>query len=887
MSQLSQTRILIVDDEPDMVQLIALMLEKTRVSVLTAFNGEEAIDKALHENPDIIITDLMMPKTDGFSVMREVFAKNPHIPVIVTTAYGSMNLVIQALRLGAFDFLIKPLKSADVRQAVNKASQQQFNQKLKLWQQQIINAISVSRNLAQIARELLTLTATALGAEHGLIWWPDGSLPATALAPADAALEDIFVRWAKNVRLTTPLPEKSIGKILQTGELEPEDSFSASLIAIPLTAHKVTHCILFLSHNQPGYFDRHDLSFLETLTPFAALAIDNARTYTYLKKSNQRLQTLQSINALTYNAKLPQHRILRLAVEGIRQNLNYPCVMVCLPDHETNSLTIQAAAGHLDKFLRRRGDTPTQRIAFSLDETENPFVAAFNTHTVQDAPVNVWVKALEQAGAVDMAQTLAAQNISHNWAIPLWQSDEVIGVLVTGHPYAQKLSAEERTTLSTLANQIALIITNAALYQAEQQGRREMAALYQAGLVITSTLSHTEVLKAISQQILDLTKVEGCIIGRWDAAKNLEVIELFLQKTPVGWLEKAPPGTNYSLKYRPLVKAALERQHLKIVHRDDPDVPPSEQIWMTQNGARMRLIIPLTIRNESIGVVELLTTQSDQKFTNQIIRITQGLAAQAAIALENARLHESEIKRMEEEMELARRIQISLLPHDPPKIPGLSIAARNVSARLVGGDFYRYLSLPDGQFGIAIGDVSGKGVPSALFMAVAITAIDAKIRQFASPGDMLSQLNRDLHPRMRSNRMNTGLLVATFNLPKNNLQIANAGMISPLLKQGNTFEWIDSCGLPLGSVEETAYYNKNISLSSDTAIIFASDGIIEAMNRSKEMFGFPRFQQSIRNIPPRASSQQILDHIWQDVSNFIQDAEPHDDMTLMVVQTKA
>jgi len=97
-----------------MVQLIALMLEKNNVSVLTAFNGAEAIEKALHENPDIIITDLMMPQVDGFSVMQEVFAKNPHIPVIVTTAHGSTKAAIQALRLGAFDFLIKPLKPANV-----------------------------------------------------------------------------------------------------------------------------------------------------------------------------------------------------------------------------------------------------------------------------------------------------------------------------------------------------------------------------------------------------------------------------------------------------------------------------------------------------------------------------------------------------------------------------------------------------------------------------------------------------------------------------------------------------------------------------------------------------------------------------------------------------
>jgi len=868
-----------------MVQLIALMLGKNSVDILTAFDGQEGIETALLKNPDIIVTDLMMPKVDGFALMKAVFAANPHVPIIVTTAFGSMDTAIQALRLGAFDFLVKPLKPETVRQTVAKANERQFNQKVNSWKQQITNAIGGSRDLEQITQKLLTLTAAALGAERGLVRWSESASPTARLNPDDADLEDVFIQWAENTSLTTPSPENSFGKIAQSSELEFTNSFSGSLVAIPLTAHKITHCVLVLAHSQPNYFNHQDLSFLETLIPFAALSIDNAKIYTYLKNTNQRLYTLQSINALTYNAKLPQDRILRLSVEGIRQNLGYPGVMVCLPDRDAGRLTIRAAAGHLDKFLRRRGDAPTRQIAFPLDETENPFVAAFNSHTVQDVPLELWAEALQQAGAADMAQALVAQNISHCLAFPLWQSDEVIGVLLTGYARSQDLSSEERAILTTLANQIALIITNAALYQAEQQGRREMAALYQAGLVITSTLSHTEVLKAISQQILDLTKVEGCIIGRWDAAKNVEIIELFLQKTPVGWLEKAPPGTVYSLGQRPLVKEALEKQHLKIVHRDDPEVPPSEQIWMAQNGAKLRLIMPLIIRKESIGVVELITTQAGQKFTSQIIRITQGLAAQAAVALENARLHESEIKRMEEEMELARRIQISLLPHAPPKIQGLSIAARSASARLVGGDFFRYLSLPNRQFGVAIGDVSGKGVPSALFMAVTITAMDAQIRQYTSPGDMLSQLNQELHPRMQASRMNTGLLVATFDLEQNKLQVANAGMVAPLLKQRENFQWIDSYGLPIGAVAKTTYYNKTISVTPNTAIILASDGIIEAMNESGEMFGFERFQQSIRSIPSSANSQQTLDHIWQDAFNFIQDAEPHDDMTLMIVQT--
>ena len=110
-------------------------------------------------------------------------------------------------------------------------------------------------------------------------------------------------------------------------------------------------------------------------------------------------------------------------------------------------------------------------------------------------------------------------------------------------------------------------------------------------------------------------------------------------------------------------------------------------------------------------------------------------------------------------------------------------------------------------------------------------------------------------------------------------------MVAPLVKRQNGFNWVDISGFPVGAVAQTNYQSKTLPLTSNTAIILASDGIVEAMNTTGEMFSFERLQQSVGAISPAASSQQILDHIWLGVKDFIQDAEPHDDMTLMVVQT--
>ncbi|RME49749.1 MAG: GAF domain-containing protein, partial [Caldilineae bacterium] len=662
--------------------------------------------------------------------------------------------------------------------------------------------------------------------------------------------------------------------------------FEGSVVGLRLSTPQTPLAVLLLTHSRPRYFNDLDAEFLEALLPIVTLAMENAHTYSRLAVSNRQLSTLHSINALTYNAELPLQRVLRLAVEGIRQNMGYHAVFICLPEENGQALSIRAACGKLDKSLRRRGDTPTRRIAFSLAAEDNPFSHPFISRQTQNRPLADWIAALEKANAPDMARVLQKQPITHIVGLPLWRGDDVIGVLAVGHAHGETLPRQDKSLLTTLANQISLVITNANLYQSEQQRRREMEALYRAGLVITSTLSHAEVLKAITQQIVELTFVESCIISRWDTASDAEVIEIYLQKLPGGWTEVAPAGTRYPLATRPLVREALQEQQLKIVSLDDPSLPSTERNWMAKTQAKLRLIMPLIVRNKSIGVIELITTRAHQRFTGHIIRLIQGLAAQASIALENARLHEAEVKRIEQEMDLARRIQLSLLPEEAPHIPGLSIAARSASARLVGGDFYRYLTLPDGRFGIVVGDVSGKGVPSALFMAITLTALDTQLRQQTSPEGLLNRLNNALYPRMHANRMNTGLLVGTFNLQQNEVEFANAGMIAPLIQRNKHAQWLDVSGLPVGADPHATYRGAHLALTPGTTILLASDGILEAQNPAGELYGFERFEAAARQIPPDATSDQILEHIWQDTTRYLNGADPHDDMTLAVIKVQ-
>lgn len=885
MSGLTHTRILVVDDEEDIARLIALLVESNEIAVDVAVGGQEGIDRTLETSPDIILTDLMMPQVDGFALIEKIQVEQPDVPILVITAFASMNTAVKALRLGAFDFLVKPFDKTTVRAAIQRAIQQRIKRKRESWYQHITHTLSLSNDPVKISQTLLTLLADYLKIEYGMIWLADPLINPIPLNQASTIWSERFLDWAERKGL---ISEEDIppvaGHIDAITLLAEETDAPGSIIGIPLVMHKRPLGVLMLASDQANHFNEEDLSFLQSLEPFAALAMSNARTYNNLKLTNQRLSAIQSITALTYNARLALDRILRLTVEGIRQNLGYPMVLVCLPNADLDRLIINAVAGKIHRYLSQYSAQAGEPVGFSLSDADNPFVHAFIERQSHQATIGEWDTSFRQAKLGFVSQFMQEQDIRYGIALPLWQSDTVIGVLGIGYT-SPSLTIDEQTTLTTIANQVALVIKSASLYQAEQQAHREMEALYRSGLVISSTLSHDEVLTKIVQQIVELTNVESCRISRWDRPHDDEIIEIYLQRTAEGWSDKEAAGTRYDLADRPTVRATLEAQAVRLIKQEDTELSLEEQRWMEENNIQQRLVIPLIIRQQSIGVLELISANRRRHFPQQTIRLAEGLAAQAAIALENARLHEGEVKRIEQEMALAQRIQFSLLPHQPPQIAELSIAARSESARLVGGDFYRYPPLPNNQFGVAIGDVSGKGVPAALFMAIATTAIDTQIRHQSTPGEMLQQLNRMLYPRMQANRMNTGLLIIVFDQDRNEIHVANAGMIAPLIKERDRCDWLDVFGLPLGALEDAHYNSVTVKLEPDSTFVMISDGILEAQNLDGELFGFERLLNSLQAQPDNLSSQEILDGIWTEVQSHLGEAEPNDDMTLVVIQT--
>ena len=244
-------------------------------------------------------------------------------------------------------------------------------------------------------------------------------------------------------------------------------------------------------------------------------------------------------------------------------------------------------------------------------------------------------------------------------------------------------------------------------------------------------------------------------------------------------------------------------------------------------------------------------------------------------------------ERLQHELALARQIQQSLLPPRQPAWAGLQVFCACVPAREVGGDFYAYHSLGNGHFALAVGDVSDKGMSAALLMAISLAHFDSALSFTQFPHEVLAHLDRSLMRYTKATRQNCALCYVEID--GLTLHIANAGGIPPFIRRANgRVERLNVGGLPLGIGlgAQAGYESTTVTLAPDDVVILTSDGVVEAMTASGELFGFERLEQTIASGPP-ANSQAMLDYMMGEVAHFVAGAEPHDDLTIVAFQVQA
>jgi serine phosphatase RsbU (regulator of sigma subunit) len=279
---------------------------------------------------------------------------------------------------------------------------------------------------------------------------------------------------------------------------------------------------------------------------------------------------------------------------------------------------------------------------------------------------------------------------------------------------------------------------------------------------------------------------------------------------------------------------------------------------------------------------------SSHAFSPERVEVVRLLASQAAISLNNAQaiIARTEQERMQHELDIARDVQLNLLPQQSPQSAHFELAHVSQAARQVSGDLYGYFDRPAGGLAITVGDVTGKGMPAALLMSATVIALAGAIEADLSPGQTLTRTDHVLQPFVAA-KQNVGICLAY--LDQGQMVVANAGAIAPVIRtRAGTQMLLDVGGVPLGTPlsQSWNYESTTIPLAPGDFVILTTDGLVEAMNNAEMLYGFERFEAAVANASTD-SAQVMLDSILADVRRFMDQAELHDDLTLIVVKVTA
>jgi sigma-B regulation protein RsbU (phosphoserine phosphatase) len=315
-----------------------------------------------------------------------------------------------------------------------------------------------------------------------------------------------------------------------------------------------------------------------------------------------------------------------------------------------------------------------------------------------------------------------------------------------------------------------------------------------------------------------------------------------------------------------------------------PDVRNDTRYVNARPETQSEMVAPIISNDEVIGVFDL---ESDQlnAYTEDDLQVLLLLAAQVAIIIEKVMLHQQliEKKRLEGQLEVARQVQLELLPASDPKLEGFDICAYNYPTEEVSGDYYDWVRIYEDQIGVVIADVSGKGVPAALLMAFLRASLRAATHIGYSPHISMAKVNYLLWESIERNQFVTAFY-GVLDASNKTLAYSNAGHNPPLLMDADgTARFIERGGLPLGMFRDTRYYEYYLSLEEGQILVLYTDGVTEATNESDQEYQRERLERCVR-AGRHLSARELIDFIYDDMLDWTGGRGATDDITFFIIK---
>lgn len=656
----------------------------------------------------------------------------------------------------------------------------------------------------------------------------------------------------------------------------PPGSFTAAHLpparaemAIPLLVNNEVLGVLDVNSEQTGVFTPTEQTVLEALAAEVASAIHKAQ-----QLAQQRERAWLTTAQLQVAAALSQHVTLEEIADSITRIIpiltGASLCGIMLWDEETavyHGATLYTGSGHKIKNFARR-----QCAIGSWSALDAVHVGHLPLTTQHSPP---WLRQHSQT-------PLHALTI-----YPLATKENRMGILFVdkpedGHDTQAKQAQWQTELLENISGQTSRAIENAYLRQAQQEEAWVNTVLLQIAEAVNSRIELEEILTTITRLVPMLVGVESVIILIWDEENQV------FQAGPSHGISKMGRGLIETLDLDQDEVPAL----IHLTTSQSPQMPfyimrPSPWIEKMM-GTPHAHVFPLHARGQLVGAMMVGTkARNGRTLPGRRLSILNGIAQQAATAVVNSQLYQeaAERSRLAQELDVARDIQASLIPDGSPDIPGCSIASFWRAARQVSGDFYDFIPLHSGDWGIVIADVADKGFPAALFMALSRTILRTVALNRHDPAEVLMRVNDILTSEAQSDLFVT-VFYAVWQPHSKTLLYANGGHNPPLLLRSNgKARLLSGDGMALGILPGIEIEARSVRLQPNDTLLFYTDGVTEAMNEDFDEFGIERLRlaaQSARHL----DAPGIVAAITDNVQLHAGDTPQFDDITLVVLKRK-
>lgn len=556
------------------------------------------------------------------------------------------------------------------------------------------------------------------------------------------------------------------------------------------------------------------------------------------------------------NTSLDLDTVLRRVAELVRRVIDYEIFAILLLNEKAQTLRIRFQVGHppdvAERIRIRLGEGVTGQAALRREAVLVNDVTRVSNYIGSGAEVR------------------------SELAVPLIVKNRVVGVIDVEAAQANRFTDEHKNLLALIGSRLAIGIENARLYGRVSKQAKSLSLLNEISRELTSILNLDELLDHIADRVAQLIDYQMFSVMLVDEAG-----ERLQHRFSVRF------GENVHIKHDIPLSAGLVGYSAR--HREPvlvPDVKRDARYIELNPEVRSELVVPLLYKGTAIGVLDLEHTRRGF-FTEDHMRTMGTLAAQIAIAIENARLYEriaKEEKRLERDLAMARELQFHLLPKTVPVMSNAEMAARFLPARAIGGDMYDWVPYSGDRLAIAVGDVSGKGSPAALYAALVSGFVRSHSTQEPGAAEMLKLVNASLGTRPIDAQF-VSLAYAVWDDKARTMEVASSGLPRPIFCRDGKAERIEAIGLPLGLFPTADYDAVRIKATPADVFVFFTDGLIDARSVTGESFGRERIEDIVAENADK-SAEDLVEILFAAVGTHAAGVEAFDDETVVAFKVR-